>query len=160
MIAKGIAMSARVRTFTAALVLGLLSSASAAAGDGTPAVIVHANGACTACEVVPTATTRMHLSGEHRLHKHLKPLPPRDVMLCPGGCFGYFPTQWRSWEEACGLPSTLPPNPGFIPAFPPSYDATPGKNGRAPDPRQVDPMKTKSGIAPLNSHLAPISRIN
>jgi hypothetical protein len=36
----------------------------------------------------------------------------------------------------------------------------PGKNGRAPDPRQVDPMnpmKMKSGVAPL---YIPASRIN
>jgi len=152
---KGIAMSARIRIFTAALVAGLCTAGAGTAGDGTPAVIVHANGACTACEVVPSANTRMNLSGEHPLHKHVKPLPAINVNLCGGACYGYFPTQWRSWEEACGIPSTMPPNPGYIPTFPPSSDM--GKNGRAPDPRSVDRIKMKSGIAPL---ALPISRIN
>lgn len=152
-------MSARIRTFTSALVVGLCAASPVAAGDGTPAVIVHANGVCTSCEVMPTATTRMHLSGEHRLHKHLKHLPPREVILSPGACFGYHPTQWRTWEEACGIaPTQLVP--GTIPTFPPSSDTVPGKNGRAPDPRSVDPMKMKSGIAPLNLPIVPISRIN
>jgi hypothetical protein len=149
------AMRARIRTFTAALVAGFCTAAPASAGDGTPAMIVHANGACTACEVMPAANTRMKLSGDH--HKHVKPLPTVTVNLCPGACYGYFPTQWRSWEEACGLPSTMPPNPGFIPAFPPSSDTVPDKNGRAPDPRSLDPRKPRSGVAPLNQ---PISRIN
>ena len=113
---------------------------------------------CTSCEVVPTATTRMQLSGDHRLHKHLKPLPPREVILSPGACFGYYPTQWRSWEEACGIaPTQLVP--GTIPTFPPSSDTVPGKNGLRPDPRSVDPMKMKSGIAPLHLPITvPITR--
>ena len=154
-------MSARIRMFTAALVVGLCCGGSAVAGEGTPAVIVHANGACSSCEVLPSATTKMQLSGEHGIHKHIRPLPAKPITLCPGACYGYFPTQWRSWDEACGIVHVAPPIPGMMtPAIPPSSDATPGKNGRAPDPRSVDPMKMKSGIAPLNLPIVPISRIN
>ena len=142
-------MSARIRIFTAVLVLWCAAPASG--GEGTPAVIVHANGACTSCEVVSSATTQMKLGSEHKTH--LKPLPPRAVSLCPGGCFGFFPTQWRSWEEACGIPSTTPPVPGYIPTFPPSSDVIPGKSGR--DPRFIVP--TRPTIAPLH---IPASRIN
>jgi hypothetical protein len=138
--------------FTAALVLWC--AGPAAAGEGTPAVIVHANGSCTSCEVMPMASTRMKLSTDHHLQR--KPLPPINVTLCPGACFGYFPTQWRSWDDACGTTPSVPV-PGYIPAFPPTSDVIPGKNGRAPDPRSADPMKMKSMIAPLH---IPASRIN
>jgi hypothetical protein len=72
--------------------------------------------------------------------------PPYVVNLCPGGCFGYFPTQWRSWDEACGVPEM--PRP--IPHLPPSSDRTPAgkKNGDGlPPPRPVDP-KTGMPIPP------------
>jgi hypothetical protein len=141
-----------IRTLSAALIAGLCLTAPLGAGEGA-AVIVHPNGSCTSCEVVPTASTYMRLSGEHPLLKHRKPLPTKTIDLCPGACFGYFPTQWRTWDEACGLPGH-----GAAPMIPPADPAY--KNGRAPNPRSVDPMnpmKMKSGIAPLH---APLSRIN
>jgi hypothetical protein len=134
-------MTARKSLFTAALMFAL--AAPATAGEGMPATIVHANGACTSCEVMPVAYTRMKTSaGEHPLFAHRRQ-QPRCIDLCPGGCFGYFPTQWRSWDEACGFgPITS------MPVIPPSSDMIPGKNGRAPEPRSTEPGKSK--IAPLS----------
>jgi hypothetical protein len=145
----------RARTLTAALVLGLAWAAQARAGEGTPAVIVHPGGACTACEVLPS--TRAKPYHENPLLKHRKPLPPMTVTLCPGACFGYFPTQWRSWEDACGPFPHGPAGPGVTPMIPPASDMLPWKNGSAPDPRTADPKKMKSMIAPLH---VPGTRIN
>jgi hypothetical protein len=156
-------MSARIATFTAVLILLGLGTASAADGPlpacGTPALMIQPGGGCSACEVVPMARTKMKsLSCEPNwLDKH-HPLPPRSVTLCPGACFGYFPTQWRKWEETCPYPFTMNYDPLHpeVPAIP-SSDSWPGKNGKIPDPRPLDPKKMKSSIAPLN---IPGSRIN
>jgi hypothetical protein len=160
--AKGIAMSARITTFTAVLVLSSLGLAHAADGAlpcGTPALVVQPGGGCTACEVMPMARTKMKSTGcqPNWLDKH-HPLPPKPVELCPGACFGYFPTQWRRWEDTCPYPFTMNPDP-LHPPIPtiPASDAWPGKNGKVPDPRPLDPKKMKSSIAPLN---IPGSRIN
>jgi len=160
--AKGIAMSARIATFTAVLVLsgfGIARAADAPASYGTSAVVVQPGGACTSCEVVPMACTKIKCTGcvPNWLDKH-HPLPPKPVDLCPGACFGYFPTQWRRWEDACPYPFTMNndmPHPA-IPTIP-SSDTWPGKNGRIPDPRPFEPKKMKSSIAPLNF---PGTRIN
>jgi hypothetical protein len=135
-------MSARTCILTATLVLAIAMPATA--GEGVPATIVHANGACSSCEVMPVAYTRMKTSGgEHPLFAHRKQ-QPKCVELCPGGCFGYFPTQWRSWDEACGFGPIL-----SMPVIPSSSDMIPGKNGRAPEPRSIDAGKGRSMVAPL-----------
>ena len=92
------------------------------------------------------------------LEKH-HPLPPMTINLCPGACYGYFPTQWRCWEDNCPYPFTMTPDPQH-PSIPPipSSDSTLGKNGKIPDPRPVDPKKMKSSVAPLNR--IPSTRIN
>ena len=85
--------------------------------------------------------------GNSRFHK---PKPPYTVNLCPGACFGYFPTQWRSWNEVC------PPEAGLVtgPVQPPIPPAS--KNGDGiPQPRPVDPKTEMTtpppGMSPLPS---------
>ena len=152
-------MSARIAVATAVMVLssfGALCAADGPPGCGTPALMIQPGGSCTACEVVPMAKTRMRTPcNPDWLDKHC-PAKPRPVNLCPGACFGYFPTQWRKWEDTCPYPftmgnDTLPPG---IPSIPATSDSSPGK---IPNPRPLEPKKMKSSIAPLN---IPGTRIN
>jgi hypothetical protein len=76
-----------------------------------------------------------------RFHKSK---PPYTVNLCPGACFGYFQTQWRSWNDVCPHPY----DGGIVsdPMKPPIPPAN--KNGDVvPPPRPVDP-KTGMGMPP------------
>src|SRR5262245_29424981 len=48
--------------------------------------------------------------------------------ICPGSCFGYFPTKWTPWDAACpgadcgegviGYGPALPNAPGIVPTNP------------------------------------------
>jgi hypothetical protein len=91
--------------------------------------------------------------GGSRFHKAR---PPYPVTLCPGACFGYFPTQWRKWDEVCPTPN----NTGMMldpmkPPLPPSSDDMPPekpKNGNGvPPPRPVDPKGGMPGPLPVSS---------
>ena len=159
-------MSARIAAITTGLILmsGVPGRQSQASDmpTGTPAVMIMPGGNCAACEVVPRSATKMRSTATkpNFLDKRC-PLPPKTVTLCPGACFGYFPTQWRKWEDTCPYPFTTTPIRDSaqleIPHIPPSSDALPGKNGQIPEPRQFEPKKMKSSIAPLN---IPGTRIN
>ena len=156
-------MGSRTTTFLGAwmLVLGCGSGAGAAdgpSGGGTTAVMIQPGGGCASCEVVPMAHTRMKspLHIPQWLEQHC-PVPPRSVTLCPGACFGYFPTQWRKWEDVCPIPYAGNYDP-LHPSIPPipSSDSN-GKNGTIPIPHSLEPKKMKSSIAPL---AVPGTRIN
>jgi hypothetical protein len=160
-LAKGIAMNVRTATIAALLMLGCWTIATAADdGCAAPVVVIQPGGVCTTCDSAPMARTKMRANPcqPNWLEKH-HPLPPMTVNLCPGACYGYFPTQWRRWEDHCPYPFTMLPDPQH-PTIPPipSSDSTLGKNGKIPDPRPIDPKKMKSSVAPLNMILG--SRIN
>jgi hypothetical protein len=47
-------------------------------------------------------------------HKYIKQYPGPTIAC--GSCFGYFPTQWRSWSEACNEPQVVDAGPHRIEA--------------------------------------------
>jgi hypothetical protein len=81
-------------------------------------------------------------SCESRFQK-LNKKEPYAVNLCPGACFGYFQTQWRSWDEVCPTQGTIVDMKPPAPYLPPASDRPPQemkKNGEnVPPPRPVDP---------------------
>ncbi|MBA4063022.1 MAG: hypothetical protein C0501_04810 [Isosphaera sp.] len=144
-------MSGRHTTLAAVL---LAAGGPALAADYTPppavaagtVVGVHADaaGGCATC--APDAGTRK--PGQALISR----LRPTTVQLAPGACFGYFPTQWRKWDEVCPYPySPAGLSEGQRPPVPyPGYGDRPepkGPNGELPTPRPVDP-KSDTPVKP------------
>jgi hypothetical protein len=88
------------------------------------------------------------LNGHH--HKKF-----RAPILCGEACFGYFPTQWATWEQLCptgtgcdvpviGVPLATPGT--VVPAEPGAPPATPVET--APKPAESTPPKTPPMATP------------
>jgi hypothetical protein len=148
-----------LRAILAATTLAALSSGYLRASDGplthkAPIVVVASANGCATCESVSPAAAPAHGYGPRERHHARRNQPTCDVYLCPGSCFGYFPTQWRKWEDLC--PQTYPgvvipdaTRPGSpYPMIPPSSDKLPKANGPIPDPRLVPPMKLMDQTIP------------
>jgi hypothetical protein len=78
--------------------------------------------------------------------------PPAVITLAPGACFGYFPTQWRKWDEVCPYHySPTAPAQMMKPPVPyPGYGEQPeakGPNGDLPAPRPEMP-KSDTPVKP------------
>lgn len=56
-----------------------------------------------------------------------------------GACFGYYPTTWRSWAEACNQPEVV--YESAKPADPKSTDPKPA-DPKSPDPKPMQPNLT------------------
>lgn len=163
-------MSFRIRILLAAgccLALGRVASASdvpalplyssspaALAGGGcaTPAGsgVAGLTRYTAGCRGVPKCNTGDCDTTRFQGHRQKDPYV---VNLCPGACFGYFPTQWRSWEEVCPTGVAIDPHKAVPPYVPPASDRPlpdmklpdVKKNGDGvPAPRTVDP-KTGMG---------------
>jgi hypothetical protein len=75
---------------------------------------------------------------------------PKPHINC-GACFGYYPTQWRSWAEACGQPEveySAAPQQEVKPVAPPKApEVAPQPKVPVPlpvplpDPKPADPKK-------------------
>jgi hypothetical protein len=66
-------------------------------------------------------------------------VPPTVGVLHSDSCFGYFPTQWTTWQAACGGGACLPGEPGpsaatSLPAPTPAPAATPPTGDTPPAP--------------------------
>src|SRR5262245_4767778 len=125
-----------------ALLLGStdLQAADAPTSPRGPVIVVTASsGGCATCEsIAPAAGNCASCGPTHPsiLQRHRS---PSETNLCPGSCFGYFPTQWRKWEEVCpasypGAITTDPHPPVPYPMIPPSSDKLPKKSGMVPPP--------------------------
>jgi hypothetical protein len=136
-------MSVRETILTAAVVWAFGSSGAARAADlpvpysTAPAAMasgVYASGNCAGCPSAPSRFAAHHKK------------PALVVGCCPGSCFGYFPTQWRKWDEACPPAYQVIGDVVQPPYLPPASDRAPAgkKNGDGlPPPRGIDP---KNGI--------------
>jgi hypothetical protein len=128
-----VAMSVRKTVLAAAVVVALGTSGAASAADGVP----YSTAPAALCG--PCGTSM----GVSRFPKHKKD-PCYSVPMCPGSCFGYFPTQWRRWDEACLSPQVIGELPPAIPHLPGASDRPPqDKQNGVPPPRVVDP---KTGL--------------
>ncbi len=90
----------------AALVLCL--SIHSPASDPGPVPLPISAGPVVMAGEVPCATCGTTPAGSCQTCQtckgHGKRAIPYKVNLCPGACFGYFPTQWHRWEEVCPIP--------------------------------------------------------
>ena len=146
----------------------LAAGAIAMAAAGT----AHAQG-CAA----PGGCGSTPLSGARALFapiKHFGRAPNANPPLCgpslnPGTCYGYYPTKWRRWEEACpqggeaggagtmsgasyGPPPVMHQLPLGVPLTPiPSPLPTPTPLPPAKDPIPKSELQPESAPAPLLS---------
>jgi hypothetical protein len=77
-----------------------------------------------------------------RIHYQYK--APYTTQLAPGGCFGYFPTQWRKWDEVCPQPQPVVVPVPVTPSVPP----------RTVEPKMPEPVPP--GLKNGGSDLPPI----
>jgi hypothetical protein len=90
------------------------------------AVAALATGTAAASDPCPTGCDKCQHTGFRR-EKEPKPTCDNRIypkseacyirqfcgpQLSPNACFGYFPTQWRTWDAACGTPVPAVPVPG------------------------------------------------
>lgn len=77
--------------------------------------------------------------------------------ICPGSCFGFFPTKWTRWEDACpggdcgdptavGYYGPVPNAPGIVSAAPGTAAPAPAQTPAAPvetapEPKPASPSK-------------------
>lgn len=130
---------------------------SYASGCATGACAAPARPACGPC-----ANLSAKLSESMMLKRYGTPCcPPR---LSTGACYGYFPTQWNSWEAACpgwgaGLNQTgasVHPQPAPLPQAPQPQPAAPMKS---PTPaKEVTPQPKSVTPPPVDAPKLPLSR--
>ena len=145
----------------------LAAGAIAMAAAGT----AHAQGCATpgGCGSTPLSGARVLFAP----NKHFGRAPNANQPLCgpslnPGTCYGYYPTKWRSWEEACpqgeaggaatmpggsyGQPPAMNQLPLGVPMTPvPSPLPTPTPLPPAKDPIPKSEFQPESAPAPLLS---------
>ncbi|HEY2785842.1 MAG TPA: hypothetical protein VGJ05_12810 [Fimbriiglobus sp.] len=63
--------------------------------------------------------------------------------ICTNACFGYFPTQWRSWDAACGNPTPVAAKVAVQPVF------------SQPEPIPTKPKDEQSAPAPVPAEIPP-----
>jgi hypothetical protein len=108
------------------------------------AVATLATGTAVASDPCPTGCDKCQHSGFRR---EKEPQPTCDTriypkseacyirqfcgpQLSPNACFGYFPTQWRTWDAACGIP---------VPAAPAAAAPAPTGDKKEPAPTPAVP---------------------
>lgn len=148
-----------------AFLLAMSWAGTASAADPPPAPTVAGPAMVVAPEALPSYPTpgtvgcetcgRGHLSRSHR-SKII--ITPRATCLCPGACFGYFPTQWSRWEAVCPIPY---PGAGLTDA--PPRPAPPPPVLPAPAPKETKkgsdtplPKKDTPATAPVPTPLPAI----
>ena len=89
-----------LRSYTFALLVIALSGPVAIAGDKPLLKLFGASG------TTPSKATKPYPILEH---KYIK-LFAGPTVAC-GSCYGYFPTQWRAWNEACNEPQVVEAGP-------------------------------------------------
>jgi hypothetical protein len=90
-----------IRTTLCAVAAAALAAGTAAASDPCPTGCDKCQraGARRAKEPQPTCDTRIYPKSEACYIRQFC-----GPQINPNACFGYFPTQWRSWDAACGTP--------------------------------------------------------
>src|SRR5262245_17656984 len=89
------------RTAFFALMTGAIAAGAAAATDPCPngCVRSHLTGCQREKEPKPTCDSRIYPCSDAKYIRQFC-----GPQVCPNACFGYFPTQWRTWDAACGTP--------------------------------------------------------
>ena len=152
-----------VRHAAIALILGIggLASASEPAPGPVVASPVVGPGAapCPTCNGTAGSTTCQ--TCKHNPFGIGKKGTPYQTHLCPGACFGYFPTQWHRWDEVCPIPypgaglSDAPriPTPALTGGQAPVIQTpkTPVDPKALPDPKTlIDPKNPKGDLPKPN----------
>jgi hypothetical protein len=136
---KGLPMSTRYHWLTAASIVLLWAIPAGRASDAPRSaapLLVVTKGSGGTCEVVGGSCEPCRTGSSGILHRRKA---PNDVTLCPDACFGYFPTQWRKWEDACPIPFVPTGGPRVMPLIPTDSDKMPMKNSSIPGYRPFDP---------------------
>jgi hypothetical protein len=78
--------------------------------------------------------------------------------ICPGSCFGYFKTNWASWEQACPYWCAEPTVvTGPVVMTPPPVATAPAPVEPAPAPKALPPVAPDKEPMKESSQLPPVT---